>query len=130
MCVEYLMRCVLCLWCVLQDAARNGKGKLTADVQMYAQTAVEVAIAKGVPYVDMYNIIMGIKSWDVSARVRNTKGSFLYHALHRPPPTHTQARTHARAHARIHMPVLLTRTTLYIHTALQFLYFTQSWLSS
>jgi hypothetical protein len=53
----------------LQDAARSGKGKLTADVQMYAQTAVEVAIAKGVPYVDLYNVIMGIKSWDVSARV-------------------------------------------------------------
>lgn len=50
----------------LQNAARNGKGKLTADVQMYAQTAVEVAQAKGVPYVDMYNSIMGVKDWDVS----------------------------------------------------------------
>jgi hypothetical protein len=52
--------------CLLQNAARNGKGKLTADVQMYAQTAVEVAQAKGVPYVDMYNSIMGVKDWDVS----------------------------------------------------------------
>jgi hypothetical protein len=52
---------------LLQDAARNGKGKLTADVQMYAATAEEVAIAKGVPYVDVYNTIMGVKDWVVSA---------------------------------------------------------------
>lgn len=59
----------MCLFVVLlatQNAARNGKGKLTADVQMYAVTAEEVAKAKGVPYVDMYSSIMGIKNWDVS----------------------------------------------------------------
>lgn len=66
-------QCVVLGGLLLQDAARNGKGKLTADVQMYAQTAVEVAIAKGVPYVDMYNIIMGIKSWDVSERFKHPK---------------------------------------------------------
>lgn len=35
---------------------------------MYAVTAQEVAIAKGLPYVDLYSIIMGQKNWDV----RNT----------------------------------------------------------
>ena len=51
----------------LQDAARKGQGKLTADVQMYAVTAEEVAQAKGVNYVDMYNAIMSVKNWDVSS---------------------------------------------------------------
>lgn len=46
---------------------------------MYAQTAVEVAKGKGVPYVDMYNSIMGVKDWDVS----HTVDGFYYqqHAL-------------------------------------------------
>lgn len=61
-----LLAHTLLLLLLLQDAARNGKGKLTADVQMYAQTAEEVAIAKGVPYVDVYNTIMGVKDWVVS----------------------------------------------------------------
>lgn len=51
---------------LLQDAARQGKAKLTADVQMYAVTAEEVAQAKGLHYVDMYNAIMSVKDWDVS----------------------------------------------------------------
>jgi len=41
-------------------------GKLTADVQMYAVTAEEVAKSKGLHYVDMYNSIMAVKNWDVS----------------------------------------------------------------
>jgi hypothetical protein len=37
----------------LQYDAIAGKGKLTADVQMYAVTAADVATAKGIPMVDM-----------------------------------------------------------------------------
>jgi hypothetical protein len=68
-CVLHRLCLSACLSVVLlttQNAARNGKGKLTADVQMYAVTAEEVAKAKGVPYVDMYSTIMGVKNWDVS----------------------------------------------------------------
>lgn len=49
-----------------QDKARKGLTKLSADVQMYAVTAEEVAKAKGLNYVDMYTRIMDVKNWEVS----------------------------------------------------------------
>lgn len=77
---EHATACSLFLLC-LQDAARKGTGKLTADVQMYAVTAEEVAKSKGLNYVDMYNNIMAVKNWEVSVTESHPHDMSMYYVM-------------------------------------------------